>query len=202
MEEVKKTLVIYAHPQTKGHCSYFLQEVEAYFKDKSKDYTLLDLYALSYDPVLKASEHYTSGNREISGDTKKYQDLIAESNYIIFIFPVWWGQMPAILKGFIDRVLTPGFAYKFKKLIGSIYVPDGFFKDKRTVLFITSGTPRWQYLIGVSASPVRVIKKMILNVIGIKYKIYVLCGAQKFDATSEHKIKSMANNGLSWLYQK
>jgi hypothetical protein len=47
---------------------------------------------------------------------KKIQKQITESNHLIFIYPVWWGSMPAILKGFFDRVLTPGFAFRFNDL--------------------------------------------------------------------------------------
>ena len=111
-----KTLIIYAHPKTEGHCSTILYEVKKVMKEKKKKYDLIDLYKIKYDPILHDEEHYTAGegHRKVSKENKKFQKMIKDTNELIFIYPIWWGSMPAILKGFIDRVFTSHFAYQYK----------------------------------------------------------------------------------------
>ncbi len=56
-----KTLVIYAHPQTKGYCPAIKEEVEKQLRANKIEYSLFDLYAMKYDPILHENEHYTAG---------------------------------------------------------------------------------------------------------------------------------------------
>jgi len=73
--------------------------------------------------------------------TKKYRELISLSTNIVFIFPVWWFRAPAILEGFLDKVFVPGFAYRFKKIIGKYGMPIPLLKDKRVLTIVTHGAP-------------------------------------------------------------
>lgn len=198
MDDVKKNVIIYAHPSTQGHCYEILMQVQKSFGDRGLDFLLIDLYAINYDPILKAEEHYTAGNKFVAQDSLHYQTIIKNASNLIFIFPVWWGQMPAILKGFIDRVFTPGFSFKFKHLIGNIYVPQGFLHDKKALVFMTSGTPYILYFLHFAASPKTVIKKMIFNVIGMKAKIYTLCDATNLEK-NKTRITTMVKKGVDWL---
>lgn len=199
MDDFKKNIIIYAHPSTKGHCYEILMRVQENFRDRGLDFVLIDLYAINYDPILKAEEHYSAGNKLVAADTLRYQEMIQHASTIIFIFPIWWGHMPAILKGFVDRTFTPGFSFKFKRLIGNIYVPRGFLQDKKALVFMTSGTPFIVYFFRCAVSPKTIIKKMIFNVIGMKAKIYTI-----YDATNLEKNRSIiaatVKRGVEWLY--
>lgn len=197
---MKKNLIIYAHPESHGHGFEILTRVQDQIRDRGHEYLLIDLYKEQYNPVLKDDELYTVGHRAIAPDTKKYQELISAADTLIFIFPVWWGQMPAILKGFVDRTFTPGFAFKYRKLIGPIYIPHGFFKHKRSVVFMTEGSPWYFYLFGVARSPKKVIKRMIFDVVGLKVKFFELQGATNLQANIA-RIPQLVNNGLTWLFR-
>ena len=112
------TLIIYAHPNKEGNCGKILNFTEKTLKEKNIGYELIDLYENKYNPCLLDKEHYTSGKFEISEQNKAFQKQIQENKNIIFIYPIWWGSMPAILKGFFDRVFTSRFAFKYKKKFG------------------------------------------------------------------------------------
>lgn len=98
-----------------------------------------DLYAEKFDPVLPARE--IRKDALLNGLVKKYCAEISQSDGIIIVHPNWWGQPPAILKGWVDRVLRPGVAYAFKEEDGGEGVPAGLLKVRAVLIFNTSNTP-------------------------------------------------------------
>jgi NAD(P)H dehydrogenase (quinone) len=192
-------LIIYAHPDTGGNCATILESIKRDLLLKKQKYMVLDLYRENYDPILKEQEHYTRGNQEVSEKTKEYQQLILQSNKLIFIFPIWWGQMPAILKGFCDRVLTPGFAFKFKKLIASIYIPEGLLKNKKCAVFMTYGSPWYFYNLGFVKSPKSILDTLAFSYCGLKTEYFELFSAGKVTEKSKVKINKLVKKGINWL---
>lgn len=131
-----RVLIIYAHPDPKSFNAAILGEMKRGLKDGGHDVTVIDLYADQYNPVLVFNENVKRS--DVDEKTKRYQELIAKADHLIFIYPVWWYGLPAILKGFFDRVLTPGFAYIFKN--GRL---QGLLGDKSVWVLYTMGTPGW-----------------------------------------------------------
>jgi putative NADPH-quinone reductase len=82
---MQKTLVIYAHPNKKGFCGeiFFANRFE--LENQEVDFEVLDLYEINYDPVLKDSEHYTSGGYEISQKNKEIQEKIKKRKFDFYI---------------------------------------------------------------------------------------------------------------------
>ena len=187
------TLIIYAHPKTTGHCSKVLEYVTE--RLKGHDYELIDLYRLNYDPVLYENELYTAGNKEISVQNKNFQEKVKKADKLIFIYPVWWGSMPAILKGFFDRVFVPGFAFRYSKA----GIPKGLLPGKSAAVFITSGGNRFLYWL-IGNRPVKLIKKDILGFFAIKSKVFLIDNARKLSKEKESNIKSTVDKGLRYLY--
>ncbi|MBM3229682.1 hypothetical protein FJZ26_04590, partial [Candidatus Parvarchaeota archaeon] len=106
-------LIIYSNPdQVNGHSAALLGFVKTRLSEKGLAYEVIDLYADNFDPVLKQEE---LRGRPSDRLVLSYQEKISRASRLIFIFPVWWYTTPAILKGFIDRVFSAGFAYNFKK---------------------------------------------------------------------------------------
>ncbi|OVE74612.1 hypothetical protein BVX95_01845 [archaeon D22] len=175
-------LIIYAHPGTKAHCPIILDEVKKTLTDSKEEFKVLDLYKLSYNPVLRYEEHYTAGQRDITPENKKYQELIKENDLII-IYPIWWGSMPAILKGFIDRVFTSKFAFEYKNGL-----PVGLLKNKKALVFVTSGAPT--FFSRIFQGAVSNIKKEILGFCGIKTKVVQFGSLKKFDVKYVDKLKA------------
>ena len=98
-----------------------------------------DLYAENFNPVLPAGEILKGGT--VAPDIQRYCCEIADSDAIIIVHPNWWGQPPAILKGWVDRVLRPGVAYEFQEKDNGEGVPIGLLKAGTAIVFNTSNTP-------------------------------------------------------------
>lgn len=183
-------LIIYAHPKTKGHCPLILQEVKIYLTNQKILFDVLDLYATNYDPILHENEHYTAGNRDIDGLNQELQQCIQKADLLIFIYPVWWWSMPAILKGFIDRVLTPYFAFRYEGRM-----PKGMLADKQGIVFMTSAGPKIYYRLTGNV-PKKLIKKGVLEFCGIKTKIYQLFGCTEMQDDTPAKIKKLVHKAF------
>ena len=97
-----------------------------------------DLYAEGFDPILPA--HEIPKETVLPAAIARHCAEIAAADGIIVVHPNWWGQPPAILKGWIDRVIRPGVAYEFLDGDGE-GVPLGLLKAKTAVVFNTSNTP-------------------------------------------------------------
>ena len=80
-------------------------------KELSHDVSFIDLSDGTFDPVLR---YGYSHHMENETKTKEFRKLIQEADHLSFFFPIWWSAEPAILKGFLDRTLTPGFGYNYK----------------------------------------------------------------------------------------
>jgi NAD(P)H dehydrogenase (quinone) len=97
-----------------------------------------DLYAEHFDPVLPAHELKKDAPLEPSL-TRHCQELTTADG-IVVVHPNWWGQPPAILTGWVDRVLRPGIAYRFDEGDGGEGVPVGLLRARAAVVFNTSDT--------------------------------------------------------------
>jgi NAD(P)H dehydrogenase (quinone) len=133
-------LVIYAHPDPHSFNHAILETVIQELDRSENSYYLRDLYANSFDPVLKGTDLQNIRKNRHAEDLIKEQELVREADVLIFIFPVWWFSMPAILKGYIDRVFAEGFAFQLKKDGTS-----GLLRGKRAIIFNTTGGTRKNY---------------------------------------------------------
>jgi len=98
-----------------------------------------NLYRERFDPVLPGDEIDSDAN--LSPEIERYCNELKESDGIIIVHPNWWGQPPAILKGWIDRVIRPGIAYEFLEGDKGEGVPKGLLKAQSAIVFNTSNTP-------------------------------------------------------------
>lgn len=190
-------LIIYAHPKTKGFCPYILSELTKELEAKKVKYEVLDLYKMKYDPILLEKELYTAGadHKNISKVNLKIQSQIKKAKNLFFIFPVWWNSVPAILKGFFDKVLTSPFAYSFSKR----GMPVGHIKGKRAYLFVTFGGPAIasKFLSGDRA--VKVVTKDTLGFCGIKCCVNNVYSARNLDEKRKEEIKKKRVNGQFYV---
>jgi NAD(P)H dehydrogenase (quinone) len=190
-----KLLIIYAHPNHEGNHAYLLKEIEEELKEKNfKDYKLIDLYKEKYDPVLKDKELYSMDKREVSEENRKYQELIKEATKLIFIYPTWWQNLPAILKGFIDRVFVGGFAFRYR-----LGVPMPLLKGKKAAIFTASGGPHLYNKFIIRHQPIKLLSKDVLFLAGIKSKGFTLSSAKKLNDRSAKKMKKTAQDMIKYL---
>ena len=125
-------LVIFVHPDNKrSHNAEILKHVKRRLQDESKEFEVIDLYEDNFDPVLRISPEPESKTMLV----EKYKNLVKAADTLLFIFPVWWYNMPAILKGFIDIVFSPGILDEFDTRKGLRKMLEG----KRAVIINTYG---------------------------------------------------------------
>lgn len=97
-----------------------------------------DLYAENFDAVLKFEEIPADG--KVDADIKKHCEELVCAEGIVVVNPNWWGQPPAVLKGWVDRVMRVGVAYDFQEGDSGEGIPIGLLKTEKAVVFNTSNT--------------------------------------------------------------
>lgn len=100
--------VVYAHPSPGG----FTRSVLDTFLGGLSSYTLTDLHAVGFEAVMSAAEYARTAADPVPADVAAEQARLAAADVWVFVYPVWWADCPAILKGWFDRVWTVGWAYK------------------------------------------------------------------------------------------
>jgi putative NADPH-quinone reductase len=101
---------------------------------------------------------------EMEPDLADAQKKITWANHLVWIHPLWWGGMPAILKGFIDRIFIPGFSHKYRE--DSIWW-DKLLKNKSAHIICTADQPYWYYWLVYKKPGINELKKMTLQFAGI-----------------------------------
>jgi len=131
--------VILAHPH-RGSLNHAIAETAVHaLQDLGHSVAYHDLYAEGFDPILPHHEIPKDG--PVDPAIRRYCDEIASTSAIVIVHPNWWGQPPAILKGWVDRVLRPGVAYEFQEGDSGEGVPVGLLKAQVALVFNTSNTP-------------------------------------------------------------
>lgn len=158
----KKILIINGHPDKK---SFNFGLSEAYKKGAEKSGAEIDeinIRELNFNPNLRFGYRKRT---ELEPDLLIAQEKLKWAHHIVWVYPVWWGSVPAIMKGFLDRVLLPGFA--FKKREGSVWW-DKYFTGKTARLICTMDQPPWYYRL-INRSPSHsAMKRLTMNFIGVK----------------------------------
>jgi len=131
--------VILAHPNINSFNHALAQTVVGEIETNGNNVWFHDLYKEKFDPILPVSE--IAQDAGLSPEIQAHCDEISSADGIVIIHPNWWGQPPAILKGWIDRVFRPGVAYEFIGEDGGEGIPNGLLKAKFALVINTSNTP-------------------------------------------------------------
>lgn len=158
---MKKILIINGHPNKNSFCNSLCEVYKASATAAGNEVILLNLYELEFNLNL---QYGYSRQNVIEPDIQFAQEKIIWAEHIVIVHPVWWGSVPAILKGFFDTALLPGFAFKYKE--------EGVFWDKllkgRTARIIyTTDTPVWFYKYFYKAPSVNMVKNRVLDFCGV-----------------------------------
>lgn len=133
-----KICVILAHPDKKSFNAAIANTVVKTLKNANHEVIFHDLYAEKFDPFLYHDEFPTDA--KLPEEIRLHCNQIAAVEGIVIIHPNWWGQPPAILKGWIDRVIRPEIAYRFEEGDSGEGVPVGLLKAHTAVVLNTSNT--------------------------------------------------------------
>ncbi|GEM48405.1 NAD(P)H-dependent oxidoreductase [Deinococcus cellulosilyticus] len=132
-----KTLILYAHPFETSFNHAVLEVVKGTLKSHQAEVVVRPLYQLNFQPIASPTDFEALTAGETRADVREEQDWVQWADGIILIYPVWWTGMPAILKGYFDRVFTPGFAYRYEDGI-----KHRLLQGKQGLIFSTTGATR------------------------------------------------------------
>jgi NAD(P)H dehydrogenase (quinone) len=161
-------LIILAHPDPNSFNHAIAKTCNRKLKELGHNVIFHDLHAENFDPLLPTIEIPKIGI--IDQTIINHCCDLTESDAIIIIHPNWWGQPPAILKGWVDRVIRPGIAYTFEDGDDGEGVPVGLLKAKAALVFNTSNTSEEREN-SIFLDPLETIWKNC---------IFDLCGVEQF----------------------
>ncbi|CUA86931.1 Putative NADPH-quinone reductase (modulator of drug activity B) [Gulbenkiania indica] len=158
---MERIVVILGHPDQKSLCGALAERYAQAATVAGHQVEVFRLGEMEFDPVLR------HGYREVQPlepDLIRLQAAIAAAARLVLVSPVWWGGMPALLKGMFDRVFLSGWAYRYRKDSPWWYK---LLVGRRAEVYLTLDTPRWYYRWIYGAPVIRQLRRTILGFCGI-----------------------------------
>lgn len=131
----KKVLIILGHPAQSSFCEALTRRYAEAVSARGHDTRFIAVASLRFDPIF----HQGYGAiQPLEPDLLTCQELIRWADHLVWFYPTWWGTLPALLKGFIDRVFLPGFAFRFRE---NSPLWDKLLTGRTAQLFVTMDSP-------------------------------------------------------------
>lgn len=179
---MKKILIINGHPDKESFCFALAESYKKGADTNGDQCQLVHLIDLKFNPILTYGYRLVS---DLEPDLLKIQQDILQADHLVFVYPNWWATFPALLKGFIDRVLLPNFAFKYQEK-GPFW--DKLLKGKTARLIVTMDTPKWYYWLINKNAGHNAMKIGVLEFCGIKpVKISVFASVKSSDELKRKK---------------
>jgi NAD(P)H dehydrogenase (quinone) len=158
---MSKILIVSAHPDPRSLTRQLADTAAETLEAAGHKVMTSELYGMGFKAVFDADDFparldpeqlnfahesfHAYGNASQTADVAREQEKLLAANALILQFPLWWFGMPAILKGWIDRVWACGFAYNYKGQGNRLRYGEGVFAGKRALVSVTTGGPASDY---------------------------------------------------------
>jgi NAD(P)H dehydrogenase (quinone) len=133
-----KVLVIYAHPNPESFNHAVVEEFTKGLAEAGHEYEVVDLYAEEFDPLINLDDLGQFSGHPLPQDVLNQQASVSSADAMVFVGPIHGWSVPAILKGWIDRVLSHGFAYRLDET-GNV---EGLLDHEKALFVVTMGFPK------------------------------------------------------------
>lgn len=171
-----KHLIIYSNPDDKSFSHEIMEYVKEFSLKRGHEVELRDLYKMNFNPILTLEELELEKKKQVLDDVKEEQKYLDWAETISFVYPVWW-VIPAMMKGYFDRVFSYGYAYELR---GD--KPTGLLPSKNVLKYHPMGTPRSIYeKNGFREAYEKVIDGGIIRSSGLKVVDSILFGGNPRD---------------------
>lgn len=183
-----KTLIVYAHPWEGSFNHHVLEVSKAHFEEKGDTVDVIDLHKDKFDPVYHPEDLKLFASGEYHDPlAKDYSDRLKSADNVVFIFPIWWYGVPAILKGFFDKVFLNGHTYQQNdkgEMIGIL--------DTKKAIALTTAHIDKDSLSQFLGNPVETLYlDGIMKLCGAKETEWIHCGNVHLEASREAFIKEI-----------
>lgn len=158
-----KYLIVYSNHHSGNFNHHLLESIKNHLLKHGHEFVVRDLYKLDFNPVLRSSDFEAISAGNTPYDIALEQSFITWCDTMVFIYPVWWGSMPAIMKGYVDKVFSWGFAYKSNG--GGVYP---LLTGKKAVVMSTLGQTRLDYEKGMHQSMAVINEQGVFGFCGIE----------------------------------
>lgn len=160
-----KHLIIYSHLNPASFTKAIVDVVTQKATARGEEVRIIDLYSDKFNPVLEMPDiEFMFMGKEIPNDVAHYQEMITWADHLTIVYPMWWAQMPAMLKGFIDRVFSHGFAFQITE-----NGPVGLLKGKTAQVYMNTNHPSEYYAETLMhKAQLRVIEQGVFEFCGIQ----------------------------------
>lgn len=159
---MKKITILNGHPNKESLNASLVQAYAAGANEKGATIRIITIADLSFNPNLQ----YGYQKRiELEPDLLQAIEDIKWADHLVWIHPVWWGGLPALLKGFIDRTFLPGITYQYRD---NSLLWDKLLKGKTAHIITTLDQPGWYYRLIYGRPSVNQLKKSTLAFCGVK----------------------------------
>lgn len=175
----RKILVILAHPNPESFNAALAERYVYAAQKAGAEVNFIKLGDLDFDPILRAG--YKS-DQELEPDLVEAQQQIDSAQHLVIFTPVWWGTTPAILKGFIDRVFLPGWAYKYTNKL-----PVKLLSGRTAQVVSTMDSPGFWYRLVYRNSLQRTLGTATLRFCGFKTKFKMLFSVRESSPNGREK---------------
>jgi len=218
----KNILIVYAHPEKSSFNAALLEVARSSLASQGHNVVVSDLYEMKFNPVISREDLKDASLRkqdyislpagfqaafekgQLADDIVVEQAKVRDADLIIFQFPLFWGGMPAIMKGWIDRVLCMGFAFTATEMYDN-----GKLKSKKAVLSLTTGGPGSFYTDAAIHGDINVhlwpIQNTILRLVGMNIlspQINHGVSLPIYDAAAREKMLADWGNRLKGIFQE
>lgn len=157
----KKILLINGHPNKGSFNTAIANAYKEGVEGTDAQLRMITIAELDFDPNLR----YGYRKRmELEPDLVQAQEAILWADHLVWVHPVWWGGLPALTKGFIDRVFLPGYAFKYRE--NSVFW-DKLLKGRSAHIITTLDQPGWYYRLFFGRPSVNQLKRSALQFCGI-----------------------------------
>lgn len=159
---MKKIAIINGHPNKESFNFGVASAYKAGAIESGAEIKEIIIADLNFNPNL---QYGYQKRMELEPDLMKAWEIIQWADHLVWVHPVWWGGLPALMKGFIDRLFLPGFAYKYRE--NSVWW-DKLLKGKTAHIITTLDQPGWYYRLTYGRPSVNQLKKSTLEFCGVK----------------------------------
>ena len=161
----KRILVLDGHPAERSLSQLFASTYATAARAAGHEVRVQHLSAMEFDTDFGGGGYTHS--KPLEPELKAVADDLAWCNHFVVIAPMWWGGLPAKLKGLFDRVLLPGFAFNTRET-NAVGMPKPMLQGRSARVIFTSDTPGWLFRLMYGRALVRQTRGQILHFIGMK----------------------------------